>query len=73
LLALGWAAALRRSELIGLKLRTGSGFVELGERGVLVTLPTSIGSLEAAEEMVCPTPTSQLPLGFCAAGRPSPS
>jgi hypothetical protein len=53
----GWAAALRRSELIGLdwgKLGTGSGFVELGERGVVVTLPTSKGSQDAAVEIVVP-------------------
>jgi hypothetical protein len=44
LLVLGWAAALRRSELVGLdwqKLGAGSGYVEILERGLVVTLPTS--------------------------------
>jgi integrase len=56
-LALGWAAALRRSELIGLdwgKLGAGCGCVELGARGVVVTLPASKGSQDAAVEIVVP-------------------
>ena len=57
LLLLGWAAALRRSELIGLdwlQLGTGTGFVQIEERGVVVTLPTSKGSQEAAVTIVVP-------------------
>jgi integrase len=57
LLLLGWAAALRRSELIGLdwlELGNGTGFVQIEERGVVVTLPTSKGSQEAAVTIVVP-------------------
>jgi integrase len=57
LLALGWAAALRRSELIGLDWRAlgaGSGFVELDGREIVVTLPTSKGSQEDATKIVVP-------------------
>lgn len=47
LLVLGWAAALRRTELVGLdwrKLGTGCGYVSIEERGIVVRLPTSKGS-----------------------------
>ena len=57
LLLLGWAAALCRSELIGLdwlELGGGTGFVGIEERGVVVTLPTSKGSQEAAATIVVP-------------------
>jgi len=48
LLVLGWAAALRRSELAGLdwrELGSGTGFVQIVDRGFVVTLPTSIGMM----------------------------
>src|SRR5262249_53539296 len=57
LLALGWAAALRRSELVGLdwqKLGTGSGFVPVDERGIVVTLMASKASQDQAETIVVP-------------------
>jgi integrase len=57
LLALGWAAALRRSELIGLdwqKLGDGTGFVRVDERGIVVTLMASKASQDQAETIVVP-------------------
>ena len=57
LLALGWAAALRRSELVGLdwqQLGEGSGFVTMTERGVELTLHRSKGSTAAAEAIAIP-------------------
>ena len=59
LLVLGWAAALRRSELVGLdwhELGSGSGFVQIRPRGLVVTLPTSKGAQEEAVEIVIPCP-----------------
>ena len=59
LLALGWAAALRRSELIGLdwqKLGTGTGFLLLDERGIVVTLVQSKTSQAEAVTIVVPCP-----------------
>jgi integrase len=47
LLSLGWAAALRRSELVGLdwqRLGAGTGFVLVDERGIVVTLMASKAS-----------------------------
>jgi len=44
LLSLGWAAALRRSELVSLdwqKLGAGGGFISVDERGIVVTLMAS--------------------------------
>src|SRR5262249_60562337 len=44
LLALGWAAALRRSELVGLdwqKLGAGGGFVHVDEPGIVVPFMAS--------------------------------
>jgi integrase len=41
LLALGWAGALRRSELVGLdweKVSSRSGYLRIDERGLVVTL-----------------------------------
>ena len=55
LLALGWAAALRRSELVSLdwqKLGAGGGFVCIDERGVLVTLMASKASQESVALIV---------------------
>jgi site-specific recombinase XerC len=52
LLVLGWAAALRRSELVG----SGSGYVQILERGLVVTLPTSKGSRDEAVENVISCP-----------------
>ena len=59
LLVLGWAAALRRSELVGLdwhELGFGTGYVQILERGLVVTLPTSKGSQDEAVEIVIPCP-----------------
>jgi integrase len=47
LLALGWSAALRRSELVGLdweKVGGGTGYVRVDERGLVVVLAVSKGS-----------------------------
>ena len=57
LLTLGWAAALRRSELIGLdwsKQGAGVGFVSVEDRGLVVTLATSKGSQTEAVTIVVP-------------------
>jgi integrase len=57
LLALGWSAALRRSELVGLDWQeqgTGLGFLHIEERGLVVTLARSKGSQDAAVEVVVP-------------------
>jgi integrase len=57
LLTLGWAAALRRSELVGLdwaQQGDGAGFVTIAERGTVVTLPTSKGSQTEAVTIVVP-------------------
>jgi integrase len=57
ILALGWGAALRRSELVALdwqKLGRGGGFVSVGPDGITVTLTTSKGSQADAAETVIP-------------------
>jgi integrase len=57
LLAVGWAAALRRSELVGLdweRLGTGTGFAVLEERGLIITLLASKASQAQAEIIVVP-------------------
>lgn len=57
LIALGWAGALRRSELIGLDWQeagTGSGFVAIDERGVTITLLRSKTSQAEAVAIVIP-------------------
>jgi integrase len=57
ILALGFGAALRRSELVGLdwyQLGEGSGFLTVDERGLLVTLMTSKASQATAEEVIVP-------------------
>lgn len=57
LLALGWAAALRRSELIGLdwqELGTGTGILRIDERGIEVTLARSKGEQTAAVTVAVP-------------------
>ena len=58
LLALGWSAALRRSELVGLdwlKRSTGAGSVHIEEgKGLVVRLATSKGSQTQAVEVVVP-------------------
>ena len=57
LLAVGWAAALRRSELVGLDWQsrgTGTGFVRLDERGLVVTLMASKASQDQAETIIVP-------------------
>jgi len=57
LIALGWAAALRRSELVGLdwgEHGAGTGFVSTDDVGLTVTLMTSKGSQDAAETILVP-------------------
>jgi integrase len=62
LLALGWAAALRRSELVGLdwgKLGTGKddsrvGYLSADDKGLTVTLMRSKASQDTAETLVIP-------------------
>jgi len=57
LVALGWAGALRRSELVSLdwqKLGAGGGFVCVDERGIVVTLMASKASQDQAETIVVP-------------------
>lgn len=57
LLSLGWAGALRRSELVGLdwaRLGEGTGFVAIDDRGIVITLKTSKASQDAAEAIVIP-------------------
>jgi integrase len=57
LLTLGFGAALRRSELVGLdwqKLGTGTGWVTVDERGILITLARSKASQDKAETVVIP-------------------
>jgi hypothetical protein len=57
LLALGWAAALRRSEVVSLdwqKLGAGGGFVNVDERGIVVTLIASKASQDQAKSIVVP-------------------
>jgi site-specific recombinase XerD len=59
LLTLGWGAALRRSELVGLDWErlgagAGTGFVRIDERGILITLARSKASQDQAETVVIP-------------------
>jgi integrase len=57
LLTLGFGAALRRSELVGLdwsELGSGTGFVRIDERGILITLARSKASQDKAETVVIP-------------------
>jgi integrase len=57
LLTLGWAAALRRSELVGLdwqKRGSGTGFLTRDDRGLVVTLMVSKASQDNAETVVVP-------------------
>ena len=57
LLSLGWAAALRRSELIGLdwqKLGDGTGYLQIDDRGLVVTLMASKASQDQAETIIVP-------------------
>lgn len=57
MLAIGWAAALRRSELVGLdwgELGSGAGFVRVDERGIEIVLMTSKASQDAAVTVAIP-------------------
>ena len=57
LLSLGWAAALRRSELVSLdlgKLGDGGGFVVADEKGLTITLMTSKASQDTAQTIAVP-------------------
>ena len=59
LLTLGWSAALRRSELVGLDWRKqsdGRGIVEIVDKGIRAVLATSKGSQEGAVEIPVPSP-----------------
>jgi site-specific recombinase XerC len=61
LLTLGWSAALRRSELVGLDWRKqsdGRGIVEIVDKGIRAVLATSKGSQEGAVEI--PVPCDQM-------------
>lgn len=67
LIALGWAGALRRSELIGLDWQqpgNGSGFVSIDERGITITLLRSKTS--QAEAVTIAIPAQDMPAA-CAA------
>ncbi len=67
ILALGWAAALRRSELIGLdwlKAGSGSGFVEVEARGLVVTLLRAKANQDEAVTVV--VPASDMPVACTA-------
>jgi integrase len=57
LLALGWAGALRRSELVALdwqRLGNGGGFVLVTDQGATITLMASKASQDQAETVVIP-------------------
>jgi integrase len=57
LLALGWAGALRRSELVGLdwqRLNAGGGFVAVSELGITITLMASKASQDQTETIAVP-------------------
>jgi integrase len=57
LLALGWAAALRRSELVGLdwqKRGSGTGFLQLDDRCLVITLMMSKASQDKADTVIVP-------------------
>jgi integrase len=57
LLTLGWGGALRRSELVGLdweELGSGTGFIRIDVRGILITLARSKASQDKAETVVLP-------------------
>lgn len=60
LLALGWAGALRRSELVGLdwgvlgKTRGACGYVVADEKGITITLMTSKASQDTAQTIAVP-------------------
>jgi integrase len=57
LLTLGFGAALRRSELVGLdweRLGSGTGWVTIDERGILITLARSKASQDKAVVVVIP-------------------
>jgi len=62
LLAVGWAAALRRSELVGLdwqRLGDGkdaarTGFLQLDDRGLVITLMVSKASQDKADTVMVP-------------------
>jgi integrase len=57
LLALGWAGALRRSELVSLdwqQLGAGGGFVDASELGITITLMASKASQDEGETIAIP-------------------
>ena len=82
LLTLGWGAALRRSELVGLDWEQigeggkGTGFVRIDERGILITLARSKASQDKAETVVIPRadlPEACEALEAWASARPAPA
>lgn len=57
MVSLGWAAALRRSELAGLdwlQLGSGTGYVTADDKGLTVTIMTSKASQDAAQIVAVP-------------------
>ena len=57
LLSLGFAGALRRSELVGLdwqKHGSGNGIVEMDSRGIAITLLSTKGGKGEPETVICP-------------------
>jgi integrase len=57
MVTVGWGAALRRSELIGLdwqELGTGTGWATVDERGILLTIARSKASQDKPETVVIP-------------------
>ena len=62
ILALGWAGALRRSEIVGLDWNergSGSGFLRLDERGLSITLVRSKSS--QADAVIVVVPCADMP------------
>jgi integrase len=58
MLPLGWASALRRSEIVGIYLESlgeGSGFLQLDERGVRIVLARSKASQDKPQVVIVPT------------------
>ena len=70
LFALGFAGALRRSELVGLDWKTagtGDGFVAMDERGLVITLLRSKSGRGEPVEIIVPCP--DMPTACDALGR----
>jgi integrase len=75
LLTLGWAGALRRSELVGLDWLMpgdGTGFVTIDDRGIVIVLKTSKASRMSPKPSSSPRPTCLRHAGRWRPGRPLP-